>query len=75
MLKALFNTLQKDKPIEWTESKIKDYIAIEREFNLGRIAYLLKINFTSINTNTSTTKTLILTSLAINSTLFMILFI
>ena len=36
------------------------------EFKLGRIAYLLKNNFTSISTSTSTTETLTLTLLAIN---------
>ena len=73
MLEALYNTLQEDKPIEWTESEIKDYIATRGEFNLGRIAYLLKNNFTSISTNTSTIATPILTLLAINPTLLMIL--
>ena len=75
MLKAFYNTLQEDKPTEWTKSKIKDYIATGGEFNLGQITYLLKNNFTSISTNTSTITTPILTSLAINPTLFIILLI
>ena len=43
------------------------------EFNLGRIAYLLKNNFISISTSTSTIITPILTLLAINPTLLIIL--
>ena len=73
MPEALYNTLQEDKPMEWTESKIKDHIATKGEFNLGRITYLLKNNFTSINTSTSIIATPILTSLAINLTLLIIL--
>ena len=49
-------------------------MAIKGEFNLGRIAYLLKNNFasTSINTSTSTIATPISTLLAINPTLLTI---
>src|SRR6266702_2309782 len=70
MPEALFNTLQEDKPIEWTESEIKDYIATRGEFNSGRIAYLLKNDFTNTSTsiNTSTIKTPISASLATNPT-------
>ena len=58
--------------MEWTKSKIKDHMITKGEFNLERITYLLKNNFTSINTSTSTIVTLILTSPAINPTLLII---
>ena len=51
--------------MEWTESEIKDHIATGGEFNSGRIAYLLKNNFTSTIknlTSRSTIKTPILIS-------------
>ena len=68
MPEALLNTLQEDNPVEWIESKIKEYMVTRGEFNLGRIAYLLKNNFasTSTSTSTSTIKTLTLTLPAIN---------
>src|SRR6266568_8013257 len=66
---SLFNTLQKEDPTEWTELKIKEYMATKGEFNSGRIKYLLKNNFTSISTSTSTTETPISISPATNPTL------
>jgi len=66
--KLLFNILQEEDPIEWTEPKIKEHMVTKGKFTLGRINYLLKNNFAS----TSTIKTLILISLATNLTLLII---
>jgi len=52
--KLLFNTLQEEDPTEWTKLKIREYIAARGKFNLEQINYLLKNNFASIRTSTST---------------------
>jgi len=38
---SLFNTLEEEDPAEWTEPKIKEYIATGNKFNSRRINYLL----------------------------------
>jgi hypothetical protein len=38
---SLFNTLQEEEPMEWTESEIRDHMATGGEFKSGRITYML----------------------------------
>ena len=55
--KSLFNTLQEDKPTEWTEFKIKEHMSTGGKFNSRQIKYIL--NNSSRLPTTPTTKPIV----------------